>query len=62
MLAVASFMILGMGFNLWHPGWVVFLAVPLYSIVAGAIDRAMRASRHKSDFFVSDSKIKSDED
>lgn len=61
-LAVASFMILGMGFNLWSPNWVVFLAIPLYSIVAGAIDRALRASRHQSDIFVSENKIKSDED
>lgn len=24
------YMILGLGFGLWHPGWIIFLTVPLY--------------------------------
>lgn len=24
------YMLLGFGFGLWHPGWIIFLTVPLY--------------------------------
>lgn len=29
MFAVILFFILGFGFNLWHPGWMVFLLIPV---------------------------------
>ncbi len=34
-LAAVAFFILGFTFNFWHPGWVVFLAIPLTAIIAG---------------------------
>ena len=27
------FLILGFGFNLWHPGWLVFLLIPVTAII-----------------------------
>ncbi|HHU28709.1 TPA: hypothetical protein GXZ54_06070 [bacterium] len=34
LLSLLVFLILGIQFNLWHPGWVVFLSVFLYDIFA----------------------------
>jgi uncharacterized membrane protein len=34
-LSVIAFFILGFGFGLWHPGWLVFLAIPVAGIVLG---------------------------
>lgn len=33
LLAVLSFLLLGLGWGLWHPGWIVFLAIPLYACI-----------------------------
>ncbi|MGD9909718.1 MAG: DUF1700 domain-containing protein [Candidatus Izemoplasmatales bacterium] len=32
-ISVILFFILGMGFNLWHPGWLVFLLIPMVAIL-----------------------------
>jgi len=32
-IALISFFILGFGFNLWHPGWIVFLIIPITAII-----------------------------
>lgn len=32
-ISVIIFMALGFGFNLWHPGWVVFLSIPLSAVL-----------------------------
>lgn len=32
-LAVVIYMVLGFGFRLWHPGWLVFLAIPVVAIL-----------------------------
>jgi CDP-diglyceride synthetase len=37
--AAAAFFILGFGFDKWHPGWMVFLAVPVAAIVIDAIKK-----------------------
>ena len=34
----------GLGSNLWHPLWVVFLAIPAYHIVVGSINKAIGKS------------------
>ena len=31
--ATISFLILGFGFDLWHPGWMVFLLIPVIAII-----------------------------
>ena len=33
-LAVVIYLLLGFGWSLWHPGWIVFLLVPLYACAA----------------------------
>ena len=38
MLSVAGFMTIGVLAGAWHPGWVIFLAIPVYGTVAGSID------------------------
>lgn len=35
MIALIVFLLLGFCGNLWHPGWVVFLAVPIVPTVLG---------------------------
>ena len=32
-IALIAFFILGFGFNLWHPGWIVFAIIPVIAIV-----------------------------
>lgn len=32
-LATIIFLFLGLVFNLWHPGWIVFLAIPLFHFI-----------------------------
>lgn len=34
-LAVIAFFVLGFAFDLWHPGWLVFLAIPVTAILLG---------------------------
>jgi len=36
-VALITFFILGLGFGLWHPYWVVFFAIPLYYVIVGII-------------------------
>lgn len=35
LLAVITYMILGFAFGLWHPGWLVFMAIPISATIAG---------------------------
>jgi len=44
LIATIAFFLLGMLCGLWHPGWVVFLAIPLYYTIADAIDKAIKRS------------------
>lgn len=32
-IALISYFILGLGYNLWHPGWVVFVIIPISAII-----------------------------
>ncbi len=34
-LATIAYMIMGFVFNLWHPGWLVFMIIPITAIIAG---------------------------
>ncbi|VEU82846.1 HAAS signaling domain-containing protein [Acholeplasma hippikon] len=43
-ISVIIFFVLGFGFSLWHPGWLVFLSVPLSAILL---------SRDKEKYYVS---------
>ena len=36
-LAVIAYLILGFGYGLWNPGWLVFLAIPIYYSIVDAI-------------------------
>ncbi len=36
-LAAAAFFVLGFGFDKWHPGWLVFLIIPVAAIVIDAV-------------------------
>ncbi|MCK4552339.1 MAG: DUF1700 domain-containing protein [Tenericutes bacterium] len=38
-ISVIIYFILGFGFNLWHPGWLVFLSIPMVAIVVNAFDK-----------------------
>ena len=47
LLCVGIFMILGFVFGWWHPGWIIFLAIPLTSMIADLIK-----NKGKSDVLV----------
>lgn len=47
--SIIAFMILGMGYGFWHPGWVVFLSIPLWGIIVSPIDNATHDWRHRND-------------
>jgi len=36
-LVTIAYLIMGFGWRLWHPGWVVFLTIPLYYFMVEAI-------------------------
>ena len=36
-LCVLAYLILGFAFNIWHPSWMVFLLIPIYHVMVGAI-------------------------
>lgn len=38
-ISLVVFFILGFGFGLWHPGWLVFLSIPMVAIIVNAFDR-----------------------
>jgi uncharacterized membrane protein YjjP (DUF1212 family) len=38
-LCAAAYLLLGFFFDVWHPSWMIFLAVPLYHCLVGAIFR-----------------------
>lgn len=39
-LCVLLYLIIGFGFGLWHPGWLLFLTIPLYYWWATAMDHS----------------------
>ncbi len=38
-ISLIVFMILGLGYNLWHPGWMVFLSIPIVAIIVNAFEK-----------------------
>ena len=48
-LSVAGYMLLGFLLNLWHPGWVIFLSIPLWAVISGPVDKATHDFRHRHD-------------
>ena len=38
-LAAGAYFILGFAFHLWHPGWMVFLAIPVAGIIADIVTK-----------------------
>ncbi len=40
-LAVGAYLLLGLGWGLWHPYWVIFFSIPVFYIAFGPIDRAI---------------------
>lgn len=43
----------GLSAELWHPMWVVFLAIPLYYTLFGPIDAVIKRKKYQSDIKVS---------
>lgn len=35
LLATIAYMILGFAFGLWHPGWIVFMSIPIAGSITG---------------------------
>jgi len=44
-LVAAVFLLLGMGFGMWHPYWIIFLSIPVFYSIFGPIDRLARHRR-----------------
>ena len=36
-ICLIIFLLLGFSFGLWHPGWVIFLTIPVFEIFAGGV-------------------------
>lgn len=43
LLCVIAFLILGFCFGLWHPGWAVFLLIPVLEMLIGLIGQKGKA-------------------
>ena len=52
-LVLIAFLTLGFFLGAWHPGWVLFLAVPAYGTIASGIDKVLEGKR-KTDQVVID--------
>ena len=46
-LVTCAFMVLGFYCDLWHPGWIVFLSIPVFYSVFGPIDNAIAEKRNE---------------
>ena len=44
-LATLAFFILGFYLDMWHPGWLVFVSIPVFYSVFGPIDKAKAQKR-----------------
>ena len=44
-LATLAFFILGFYLDMWHPGWLVFVSIPVFYSVFSPIDKAMAEKR-----------------
>lgn len=44
LLSIAAFLYLGFEYNKWHPGWLVFFAVPISDILMKIFTRSSRES------------------
>jgi transcriptional regulator with XRE-family HTH domain len=55
-LVTAAYLFCGMVYQLWNPTWILFLAIPLYYIAFGPIDKVIR-KHHPEDY-----EIRTDED
>lgn len=44
-LVTAVYMLLGLGFHMWHPYWIVFLSIPIFYTIFGPIDKLLRHNR-----------------
>ena len=42
LIVTIIYLIMGFGWRLWHPGWIVFLTIPVYYCIADAILRRKR--------------------
>lgn len=45
LLVVIAFLCMGCIWGLWHPGWILFLTIPMYYAIVKPIDRAYRRRR-----------------
>lgn len=43
LLSLVAFLVLGFCFKLWHPGWVVFLSIPLSEIFIDIFNKRGKA-------------------
>lgn len=46
-LIVAIYCFLGLGFNLWHPYWFLFLLIPVFYVIAEPIDKLILSKKRK---------------
>jgi len=48
LFVVAAYLAMGFLWNLWHPGWLIFLAIPVYYGLAGMLVNAPMRKRLNS--------------
>ena len=42
---VIIYLVIGFLFNLWHPGWIIFLTIPFYYWIVAIVDRDINRDR-----------------
>ena len=47
-LVLFTYFVFGFFFNAWHPAWALFLLIPIFGIISGPIDKAIKANRNNT--------------
>ena len=46
-VVVIIYLVIGFFFNLWHPGWIIFLTIPFYYWIVSIVQRDQRNERNE---------------
>ena len=44
------YLIMGIGWGLWHPGWIIFLLVPVITTLIGSDNKKEKKSKEETDY------------
>lgn len=47
LIVVSVYCFIGMNYGMWHPWWILFFIIPVYYIIFGPVDAAIKRARLK---------------